>query len=431
MLKKNLPVIVIILTAFSFSVLAIWFYGVDKIDFGDTDDYINAASAFLHNTPYPRTSIQHPMFRPPLFPLFVAAIWSVFPNSILAVKLAQSMLHAAACLVIYKIAFEILKKRTPAFLGALLCAVNPLLLGHTTDFYTEPLHTFLCAAAMLMLVKFLKDDRFLYWYAISAGILFGLATLCRPAILGVAVCLVVVVALLAGIKKVKVLSASAVMFAAIFLTIAPWTYYNYRTTGEFILVNDGFSYNLWLGNLPETIRLYEGGFKDKEENEKFADYVWGTVKIEKENELEQTDNYHALSINGREAVWRREALKEMSQNYPLTARLMFGKLWSFWSPFLNHFAYGYKIVAAVAAFVIGIYIFGIYGAFVFARQKIGKQFIILLAVSSLVTTAIHVLIFAFVRYRVPNVDPYLSMLSGVALWHLALKFFPKYNFLHN
>jgi hypothetical protein len=347
--------------------------------------------------------------------------------------LFQALLHGATVFVIFKIVYEVLQKETPAFFGAMICAVNPLLAAHTVDFYTEPLHTFLCASAMWLLVKFLKDDKFLYWKAFGTGAVFGLATLCRPAILGAAVMVIVVACLIqfGKFKKVKYLAAAALIVGGICAVIAPWTWQNYRDTGEFILVNDGFSYNLWLGNLPETIKLYEDGFETKEENERFANYVWGEVQTEKLKELEQTDNYSSLKLNEREKVWRREAVKEMTQDYGLTARLMRGKLVAFWTPFLNPLAYGYKIVALVALFVIGTYVFGLYGAYLFSRNETGKKFIILLAVSFLATTAIHVLIFGFVRYRVPNVDPYLSMLSGVALWQIAVKIFPKYRFLQN
>lgn len=433
MLRKNWTLFVPCIIGIVFSVFAIFYFGVEKVDFGDTQDYINAANSFLNGTPYPRQSEFHPMFRPPLFPFFISIIWSIFPNSILAVKLAQALLHGATVFLAFKIVYKIVQKKVPAFFGAMICAVNPLLLAHTTDFYTEPLHTFLCASAMFFLVKLLKDDKSAYLNAFYGGAIFGLATLCRPAILGVVICLAVVIALvqLKEIKRIKYLIASAVVFAGIFAAILPWTFYNYRTTGEFILVNDGFSYNLWLGNLPETIVLYEKGFESKEENQKFADYIWGDVVTAKLEELQQTDNYDALKFNEKEKVWRREALKNMTADYNLTARLMLGKLWAFWTPFLNQFAYGYKIVVPVAIFVIATYIFGLYGALIFLKDKTGKKFVILLAVTFLVTTAIHVLIFAFVRYRVPNVDPYLSMLSGVALWQIALKLFPKYNFLQN
>ncbi len=430
MFKKKWSILIPCFIAFAFSIFAIWFFGWERIEFGDTEDYINGANAFLDGTPYPLQSVFHPMFRPPLFSFFIAIVWSIVPKSIIAIKIAQALLNVGTVFVIYKTVYEVLRKELPAFCGAMIVAVNPLLAAHTVDFYTEPLHTFLCALAMFLLIKFLQNDKFLYLKAFYTGVVFGLATLCRPAILGVAVCLVVVVAVMQirEIQRLKYLLASAILFGSIFLTILPWTYHNYRQTGEFILVNDGFSYNLWLGNLRGTIKLYEGTFASKEENQEFANYYWGTVQTEKLKELEQTDNYSSLKINEREKVWRREALKEMSADYSLTARLMVGKLLAFWTPFLNKFIYGWKIVTLVALFVIATYIFGLYGMYVFAKEKIGRKYVILLLITFVVTTAIHVLIFGFVRYRVPNVDVYLSMLTGVAVWHLASKFFPKLNY---
>lgn len=426
MLKRNLTLIFPVFIAIVCSLLAIAYFGVDKADFGDTEDYINAANAFLNGTPYPLQSVFHPMFRPPLFPLLIAGVWSIFPESILAIKIVQALLHGATVFLAYKIVFEVLRKQLPAFLGALICAINPLLVAHTVDYYTEPLHTFLCALGMFLLLKLLKNSEYLYLKAFAAGIVFGLATLCRPAILPVALGLGLAVALMfiRDLKKNQYLAATAVFVVSIFLAVAPWTYHNYRATGEFILVNDGFSYNLWLGNLPETVRLYEGDFESKEENQKFADYMWGEVQKNKLAELEQTDNYSSLKLNEREKLWRREAIENLTQDYNMTGRLMFGKLRSFFTPFLNHFSYGYKVVIPVALFVIFTYIFGAYGALIFSRDNAGKRFIALLAVTFVITTAIHVVIFGFVRYRVPNVDPYLSMLAGVAIWHLLTRFFP-------
>jgi hypothetical protein len=62
---------------------------------------------------------------------------------------------------------------------------------------------------------------------------------------------------------------------------------------------------------------------------------------------------------------------------------------------------------------------------VFLREKVGKKYVILLLVTFPVTTAIQGLIFGFVRYRVPTVDPYLSMLTGAAVWQLVVRFFPR------
>ena len=424
-----LPIIIGLLLSFAVN----YVYGFGKVEFGDAEDYINGANAFLNNTQYPLQSVFHPMFRPPLFSAFIAGLWSLFPQSVIAVKIGQMLLHAATIFVAYKTVLRVLDKHSAAFCGALIVAVNPLLAGHTVDFFTEPLHTFLCILAMYWLVRFLQAENHSYFYAAGAGVAFGLSALNRPAILGVVVLLAAGIVLLQIRKadRAAYLGGAVLMLASVFLTIAPWTYRNYQATGEFILVNDGFSYNLWLGNLPETIRLYEGDFQSKEENQQFADYVWGTVQRRKIAELEQTDNFSALKINEREKVWRREALKNMTADYHLTGRLMIGKFKAFWTPFLNKYTYGRTFVWLVALFVIGTYIFGTYGAYVFAKTEIGGKYVVLLLITFAVTTAIHVLIFGFVRYRVPNVDPYLSMLAGVGMWFIAAKLFPQMKTLKN
>jgi Dolichyl-phosphate-mannose-protein mannosyltransferase len=430
MFQKNLFFLLPVVLALLLAVLFISVYGIQKIEFGDTNDYINAANSFLNGAPYPLQSEIHPMFRPPLFPFLIAVVWLVFPQSVVAVKIVQVLLHVGTVIVAYKTIREITKKDLAAFFGSSVVAVNPLLAAHTVDFYTEPLHTFLCITGMYLLVKMLKGDKFMYFAAFYAGVVFGLATLNRPAILGVAILMFAFVGIvhLKNEKRNKYLAATAILFASMFATILPWTYQNYQRTGEFILVNDGFSYNLWLGNLPGTIKLYEGEFATKEENQAFANYYWGMVQQEKLKELEQTDNYYQLKYNEREKVWRREALENMTEDYDLTARLFWGKFKTFWTPFLNPLTYGKTVVYLVAAFVIGTYIFGIYGMYLFFRNKAGKNYVILLLITFAVTTAIHVLIFGFVRYRIPNVDPYLSMLTGVALWHLFTKIRPELNY---
>ncbi len=423
--KRDLIAFVPVLVAVTFSILAIWFFGFGKMVFGDANDYIAGARAFLNHTPYPHQSELHPMFRPPLFPLFIAMIWKVFPDSIVAVKFGQAILHGGTCWVIYRIVFEVLGKRIPAFLGAMVCAINPLLVAHTVDFFTEPLHTFMFALGILFAARFLKNGDRAFVNAAIAGVVFGLATLCRPSALGIVLSTLPVIVLLKlrDPRRLRWIAACGVFFVFIFGAIAPWTYYNYKTTGEFILVNDGFSYNLWLGNHPATIRIYENDFKDVEDNQRFADYIWGDMIKDKVKELERTDNYSSLKFNQREKVWRREAIKNYEQD-PVKARTIFlGKARTYWTPFLNTLVYGWKKVAIVATFVIGVFVFGVYGAVVFCRTTNGREVVVVLACIFVVATLIHMLIAGLVRYRVPYVDPYLSMLAGVGVWDLGRRFF--------
>ena len=409
------------------ALVAIRAFGFQRVEFGDANDYITAARTFLDGMPYPRTGDFHPMFRPPLFPLFVAGVWKIFPGSVVALKVGQALLHGATCLVIYFLGYELVRRRLPALLGALVCAVNPLLIGLTVDFFTEPLHTLLLALGWLFLVRLLKDRASPYLHAALAGIAFGLATLCRPSALGVVLCMLPVLALLKAkeVGRTRAFAASAVVFVCMFAAIAPWTLYNYRTTGELILVNDGGGYNFWLGSVPASIRIYEGQFKDAEENQRFADYFWGQSVKDKLAELERTDHYSSLRFNEREKVWRREAFKNIKQDYGLSARITFGKFRAFWTPFLNRLVYGWKFVALIALFVIGLYVCGAYGAYILSRERLGREFVILLGVSFIVATLVHMVFMGIVRYRVPYADAYLSMLTGIALWQLGTKFFTK------
>ena len=214
-----------------------------------------------------------------------------------------------------------------------------------------------------------------------------------------------------------------------FATVSPWTYANYRATGDFIPVVNGFAYNLWLGNHPDTIRLYEGTYTDKADNQAFADYWASALPDSKMIELEQSDNLSSLSLNEQEKVWRREAMKEISENPWLSARLSWGKIKSYWTPFLNNFTYPFPMVVMVAMLVIGLYCFSPYGAFVLWQDEAGRKLTIILGMQFLLATLLHSVILANVRYRTPYVDPYLAVFAGISLGQIGTRLFPKYEFL--
>jgi hypothetical protein len=62
-MKNRFFIVLPVLIGIVFSILAISIYGFDKIEFGDTEDYINGANAFLNHTQYPLQSVFHPMVR--------------------------------------------------------------------------------------------------------------------------------------------------------------------------------------------------------------------------------------------------------------------------------------------------------------------------------------------------------------------------------
>jgi hypothetical protein len=432
MSKKKIVVLFPAFLAIILSIFAIWFYGFERVEFGDAADYIDAANSILNGTAYPRHGEFHPVFRAPVFPAFIALIWTVFPKSLIAFKIAQAFLIGASCFVIYKITYELVQKNSPAFLAASICAVNPLLFGHTVDFYSEPLQILLVAISIFILIKLLKSEEKLFYKSVLLGIFFGLAALCRPTIFPIVLCLIPFIFLLFvrnKKQKLNYFAASCLITFGLFATIAPWTYFNYRTTGEFIPIVNGFGYNFWLGNHPDTLRLYEGTYTDKADNKAFADYWAGELPAAKIKELEQTDDLSSLPFNEQEKVWRREAFKNIEANPAITARLFWGKVKSYWTPFLNVYSYPFPLVVLVAILVIAIYLLSPYGAFILWQDEAGRKLIILFVIEFIAATLIHAMIIGNVRYRVPYIDPYLAMLSGIAIWHIAVKFFPNIKLL--
>lgn len=428
MSKKNLMLLIPCLVGISFSIFAIWFFGFEKIAFGDAIDYINSANSILNGTPYPLRGEFHPVFRAPIFPAFIALVWTFFPKSILAFKIAQALLHGATCLVIFKITFELVEKRLPAFLAASICAVNPLLFGHTVDFFSEPLQNLLFALSIFILVKLLKSEEKLCYKAVLLGFFFGLSTLCRPTIFPILLCLIPLIFLLSiknQTQRLKYFFATCLIGLGLFVTVAPWTYANYLRTGEFIPLVNGFGYNFWLGNHPDTLRLYTGTYASKEESQAFADYWAGELPSAKMKELEQTDRLSSLPLNEQEKVWRREAFKNISENPGITRQLYVGKIKAYWTPFLNRFSYPFPLVIFVAVLVIGLYIFSPIGAFVLWKDETGRKIVILLTVLFILATLLHSIIIANVRYRTPYIDPYLAVLASIAFCHLAAKIYPK------
>ncbi len=416
------------IAGFIVSILAIIYFGVEKVEFGDANDYIASANSILQGTPYPLRGDFHPVFRAPVFPAFIALIWTFFPKSILAFKIAQAILHAATCWLIFKITFELVKKHLPAFLAAGICAVNPLLFGHTVDFFSEPLQNFLVALSTFILILLLKSEEKLYLKAVLLGVTFGLSTLCRPTIFPILLCLIPLIFLLFiknPAQRLKYFLATAVIGLSLLATIAPWTYFNYYRTGEFIPVVNGFAYNFWLGNHPETLGIYYKTFQSKEENKAFADYWFEKVPESKMKELEETHQMSSLPINEQEKVWRREAFKNINENPSIIGKLFVGKIRAYWTPFVNRFSYPFVLVVFVAVLVIGLYIFSPIGASILWKDETGKKIVIILLVQFILATLLHSLIIANVRYRTPYVDPYLAVLAAIGICGLADRFFPK------
>jgi len=400
--------------AFVLCVGMIYVTGRDNPDFSDSIDYITAARMLVEDGSYPAVGGLN-FFRAPLYPLFMAGIWSVTGESVFAVKIVQSMLHAVTVLMIFRTAKLLTVSTLVATIAGLLFALNPFFVYQAAAIQTEALQTFVMTLALLLLVKMVvSEDGFDLKTAAAAGVAFGLGALCKNSPLGICIVLAVAMTVLCYRRK-NSFAAPALMVIVMFITILPWSFYNLRTRGEFILINDSSGFVAWVGNHPANIRIYEGKFESREETQQYQDYMAKTLAAEQVAEWERTKGYSGLSFKERESLWRQQAIENAKAEPGITARLIAWKLLALWRPWLSADIYSTKGMLISAALLMPLLILGFAGMWISRNRPRMRVVVILFAILMLFVTAVHAGLVSAMRLRLPSVDPFLTIFASIAI----------------
>jgi 4-amino-4-deoxy-L-arabinose transferase-like glycosyltransferase len=182
--------------------------------------------------------------RAPLYPLFLAGIYTVFGENELVAQLFQGLFFAGTCWLAFDLGRRIFNLRTGIFAGV-ACMLHPSLLRYVADFHLETLLTFLLTLMVWLSVRF--KERPTVGRAVQFGIAAALASLTKAVVLlypGVFALLLWWSERRTSKEKVllpKPVLMLAVAAVAMVLTIAPWTIRNYSVTGHFVPLSTGFS----------------------------------------------------------------------------------------------------------------------------------------------------------------------------------------------
>ena len=219
--------------------------------------------------------------RGPLYPLFIALVYSVFGERAFALQLTQCVLFAGICLLAVDTGRRLFNPRAGMIAG-ICCALHPALLRYVPDFHVEILLTFLWTLTVWCTVRFL--GRPTMGWAAAIGVACGLAALAKAVF--VLYPLVFAVAWLTmgrnstamntsePVNSFKSPSASPVesknaatrwqilacLFVAMGAVVLPWTVRNHRVSGHWVLVTtglgDAYLRGLIFSKLPyATLRL--------------------------------------------------------------------------------------------------------------------------------------------------------------------------------
>ncbi len=165
----------------------------------------------------------------------------------MAVAIAQAMVFALICVIVYALARRIAGDRT-ATVAALMTALFPPLPYYGALVLTEVWTTFVLMAAMLACVRAVQQGRTRDF--VVAGLLFSLTTLVRPAFVllpfGLAIAMPLLVPSERNLRRAGQWAALAVVAA---LTMVPWFTYNYVYLGRVTLSPaGGIGRGLWEGS---------------------------------------------------------------------------------------------------------------------------------------------------------------------------------------
>jgi 4-amino-4-deoxy-L-arabinose transferase-like glycosyltransferase len=185
--------------------------------------------------------------RAPLYPLTIAGLYRVFGEHAIVVQLTQCLFFGGIVALAYDLGRRLFGQRT-ARIAALLCLFHPALLRYVPDFHLETMFTFLWTLTIWQSVRLVEKPS--WGRGAVFGILLGLTSLTKavllmyPAVFA-AIWLLQLWRRSAALERKQAVGrafgALTVAALAMVLTIAPWTYRNYRVSGHFVPITTGAS----------------------------------------------------------------------------------------------------------------------------------------------------------------------------------------------
>jgi len=256
----------VVIFALALAVRVVWALLAGRLDpflrlnrlHGDAAAYDRIARNLLAGQGFAEFAGRATAFWPPLYPAFLAGLYSLLGHNLLLARLLQAVLGAATVLAAAK-AFEGALGRRTAALAGLGMACYPYLVYFGTWLIAEALYLLLLCLSLLVATR-MQARPTLRGYA-TLGLLLGLGALTKPAGLMLVPLLLVWVwvAPPARTGRVKLLQG-ALLLAVCVATLAPWTVRNYLVFRSFVPVSTNGGYTFYGANNAEAFGGHREGF---------------------------------------------------------------------------------------------------------------------------------------------------------------------------
>ncbi|PJE64599.1 MAG: hypothetical protein COU90_02045 [Candidatus Ryanbacteria bacterium CG10_big_fil_rev_8_21_14_0_10_43_42] len=227
--------IIILSLKILFVVGVVFFFGADRLLWGDAHLYIDIGNNIFSGNGFSSTSSDGTFYpnilRTPIYPAIIGFFSTFFTHGLIIVALVQAVIASAAAILIYLIGRFFL---SPGFalLPALLFSFEPLLSVLHVLILPGTLHLFFILAFTYFFLCFLEGNK--WQYIIFASVALGISVLVKP----ISVYLFVVpVGIMLFYKKAW--KQSFIFLGLFFLLLSPWIVRYHAVTGSFgVSAND-------------------------------------------------------------------------------------------------------------------------------------------------------------------------------------------------
>ena len=350
----NKRLALILCLAFVARMVAIWYFGFERITFGDAADYLATTSSMCETGTYPEGG-SVPFFRAPGLPVFILLTTLCHTEQVVSTKIALAVIDCLEIGLIYGLAMLLWKRETIALKAALLAAIYPVFLFQVTDLRTEPLFMFFLTGCLLFFMQGLVGN----WARsfVLAGICLGLAALTRPVALVLIVLFCLAILFWRSIGHRKRWMHAALMAIAFLGILFPWIVLNYGKYGEVILVNDAGGCNFWRGSSPKMHAIYH--IKDRTE------FTQAALQFERETSPQLAAEIATRSNSplGRGREWYKAGIENIRSSPEDYLAFLLEKAILYWRAWLNPQVYPLKIVLFSALVILPLYLLGAVGLF--------------------------------------------------------------------
>lgn len=285
---------------------------IDSAPFSDEADYLACAKNFLAGKGLVMSD-QYRAYRAPGYPLFLVPFEAMFADTVRAVRAAQAVIGALACVLAAALAVSVLGSwRWGAALG-LACAFFDELIFACGQLLSECLFGCLLLAWLYWIER--RRERASPWDYLGWGAMAGAMALVRSAgLLLAALPLLLALGELRA-KGWKPAARSALLaLAGCAILIAPWTLRNALVLKAFVPLTTNTGVNLYIGHNPH----YGAGAPD------LLSGYWTTgdkTRIRDMTDLDEVEESHFFSALAKEHI-RREPLRTL-QNVGVKAYYTF------------------------------------------------------------------------------------------------------------